>query len=150
MGDRVCLIVDDEPVIRKYLRLVLQRIGLQSLEAKDAVEALRILRERGDQINLVITDIKMPGDMDGIDLAYSMQNSFSGLPVILISGFVDKVPAGFTFVRKPFLPDELLEAIEKTMDGSRIRRKDGTDSKVTEMKPASQRSGPVRPPPEAA
>jgi len=78
MGHRVCLIVDDEPVIRKYLRLVLQRIDLQSLEAKDAVEALRILRERGDQINLVITDIKMPGDMDGIDLAYSMQNSFSG------------------------------------------------------------------------
>jgi DNA-binding NtrC family response regulator len=145
MGDRVCLLVDDEPVIRKYLRLVLERIGLQSLEAKDAVEALRILRELGDQINLVITDIKMPGDMDGIDLAYSIQNSFSGLPVILISGFVDNVPAGFTFVRKPFLPDELLETIEKTMDGSRTRGKDGTDGK-----PASQRSGLVRPPPEAA
>ena len=108
MDDRVCLVVDDEPVIRKYLRLILQRIGIQSIQADNAVEALRILQKHGDQISLVITDIKMPGDMDGIDLASSVQNSFSNLPVILISGFVDQVLAGFTFLREPFMADELL------------------------------------------
>jgi DNA-binding NtrC family response regulator len=130
MDNRVCLVVDDEPVIRKYLRLILQRIGIQSIEADNAVEALRLLQKVGDEISLVITDIKMPGDMDGIDLAYSAQNSFSNLPVILISGFVDQVPAGFTFVRKPFMADELLKAIDKTMAGSRTH---GTEDRAREV-----------------
>ena len=99
---------------------------------------------------MLITDIKMPGEMDGIDLAYSVQNSFSSLPVILISGFVDKVPAGFTYIRKPFMPDELLKAIDKMMNGSRTHRIEGRDGEVIQMKPTSYRSGPVRLPPEAA
>ena len=122
MRDGVCFIVDDEPVIRKYLRRMLERIEIQSLEADNAVEALRLLQKLGGQVDLLIADIKMPGEMDGIDLAYSVQNSFSSLPVILISGFVDKVPAGFTYIRKPFMPDELLKAIDKMMNGSRTHR----------------------------
>ena len=122
MRDGVCFIVDDEPVIRKYLRRMLERIEIQSLEADNAVEALRLLQKLGGQVDLLITDIKMPGEMDGIDLAYSVQNSFSSPPVILISGFVDKVPAGFTYIRKPFMPDELLKAIDKMMNGSRTHR----------------------------
>jgi CheY-like chemotaxis protein len=149
MGDRVCLVVDDEPVIRKYLRLILQRIGLQSLEADNAVEALRILQKLGDQISLLITDIQMPGEMDGIDLAYSVQNSFSSIPVVLISGFVDKVPAGFTYIRKPFMPDELLKAIHETLDRSRTNGI-GRDREVAQMKPACYQTGLVRLPPEAA
>ena len=101
---------------------MLERIEIQSLEADNAVEALRLLQKLGGQVDLLITDIKMPGEMDGIDLAYSVQNSFSSLPVILISGFVDKVPAGFTYIRKPFMPDELLKAIDKMMNGSRTHR----------------------------
>ena len=150
MRDGVCLIVDDEPVIRKYLRRILERIEIQSLEADNAVESLRLLQKLGGQVDLLITDIKMPGEMDGIDLAYSVQNSFSSLPVILISGFVDKVPAGFTYIRKPFMPDELLKAIDKMMNGSRTHRIEGRDGEVIQMKPTSYRSGPVRPPPEAA
>ena len=150
MRDGVCFIVDDEPVIRKYLRRILERIEIQSLEADNAVEALRLLQKLGGQVDLLITDIKMPGEMDGIDLAYSVQNSFSSLPVILISGFVDKVPAGFTYIRKPFMPDELLKAIDKMMNGSRTHRIEGRDGEVIQMKPTSYRSGPVRPPPEAA
>ena len=145
MRDRVCLIVDDEPVIRKYLRRILERIEIQSLEADNAVESLRLLQKLGGQVDLLITDIKMPGEMDGIDLAYSVQNSFSSLPVILISGFVDKVPAGFTYIRKPFMPDELLKAIDKMMNGSRTHRIEGRDGEVIQMKPTSYRSGPVRP-----
>ena len=137
MRDRVCLIVDDEPVIRKYLRRILERIEIQSLEADNAVESLRLLQKLGGQVDLLITDIKMPGEMDGIDLAYSVQNSFSSLPVILISGFVDKVPAGFTYIRKPFMPDELLKAIDKMMNGSRTHRIEGRDGEVIQMKPTS-------------
>ncbi len=47
MRDGVCFIVDDEPVIRKYLRRMLERIEIQSLEADNAVEALRLLQKLG-------------------------------------------------------------------------------------------------------
>jgi len=115
MRERVSLIVDDEPEIRAYLRLVLECKGIQSVEAENAAEALRILQKLGSQIDLLITDIQMPGDMDGVDLAYSANSSFPTLPVILISGIVDKPSSGFTFVQKPFTPEAILEAVKKVI-----------------------------------
>ena len=115
MDQPLCLIVDDEPALRTYLRALLQREGIQSLEAQNAVEALRILHKLGGQIDLLITDIHMPGDIDGVDLAYSVKDQFSLVPVILISGDAEKAPTGFRFVRKPFRADVILDAIGKAM-----------------------------------
>src|SRR5947209_8597743 len=108
MDRSFCLIVDDEPAIRSYLGALLQNKGIQCLQAESAVDALRILQKRHSEIDLIISDIQMPGDMDGVDLAYSVKNLFSFLPVILISGNVDTAPRGFTFVRKPFSVDQIL------------------------------------------
>jgi DNA-binding NtrC family response regulator len=115
MTERICLIVDDDPAIRSFLAAVVERKGFQSLEAESAVAALRLLWQPGTQIELLITDIQMPGEMDGLDLAYSVKNSFSTLPVILVSGSHDKAPIDFTFVRKPMLPETILNAIDRTM-----------------------------------
>jgi CheY-like chemotaxis protein len=115
MTERICLIVDDEPAIRTYLSAVLRQRGIQCLEADGAAEALRILHKLGGQIDLLLTDIQMPGEMDGLDLAYSVRNSFSALPVIVVSGHIDRAPADFTVVQKPFLPGEILKAIDKVM-----------------------------------
>lgn len=115
MDEPLCLIVDDEPAIRTYLSVLLQRRGMRSLEAENAVEALRILHKLGREIDLLITDIQMSGDIDGIDLAYSAKNLFSSLPVILMSGTVEKAPNGFTFVPKPFRADQIVNAIDKMM-----------------------------------
>ena len=115
MDQPLCLIVDDEPAIRTYLKTLLQHKGIQSLEAGNAVEALRIVHKLGAEIELLITDIQMPGDMDGVDLAYSVKNLFPSIPMILVSGTVEKAPTGFTFVRKPFRADEILNAIGKAM-----------------------------------
>jgi len=114
-GESVCLIVDDEPVIRTYLRAILQRQGIQSLEAEDAVSGLRILHKLGGQIDLLVTDIRMPGDIDGVDLAHLAKNSFPALPIILISGYGDQGPADFPFIQKPFLPEKVLAAVNAVM-----------------------------------
>lgn len=115
MDDRLCLIVDDEPAIRQYLGLLLLGHGIRSLEAENAIDALRIMHRIGNGIGLMITDIQMPGDMNGIDLAYSVKNSFSLVPVILISGSHEKGPEGFLFVRKPFRSDHILGVIDRAM-----------------------------------
>ena len=111
----LCLIVDDEPAFRTYLSVLLQRRGMQSLEAENAVDALRILKKLGDEIDLLITDIQMPGEIDGVDLAYAAQNLVSSLPVILMSGTVEKAPKGFAFIRKPFPTDAILNAVDKAL-----------------------------------
>ncbi len=113
MSARVCLVVDDEPAIRMYLCVILQRTGIQTLEAENAVEALRVLRRFGGEIDLLISDIHMPGDMDGLDLAYVVRNLYSRLPVILISGDVEIAPRDFTFIRKPFRAEAILNAIDQ-------------------------------------
>jgi CheY-like chemotaxis protein len=115
MGERICLIVDDEPAIRTYLSVVLRQRGMRSLEAGNTIEALRIVKELGGRIDLPITDIQMPGDMDGIDLAYSVKSSFSALPVIVISGGMEIAPWGLAVIRKPFVPGVILEAVDKAL-----------------------------------
>jgi CheY-like chemotaxis protein len=120
MNALLCLIVDDEPAIRTYLSDLLQSRGIQSLEAENAVEALRILQRLGDEIDLLISDIQMPGEIiDGVDLAYSVKNLSFFVPVILISGDAEKAPNGFTCVQKPFRADAFLNAVAKAMTKTR-------------------------------
>jgi DNA-binding NtrC family response regulator len=118
MSDRICLIVDDEPSIRTYLRAILQRERIQSLEADNAAQALSIIHKLGGRLDLIVSDIKMPGEMDGIDLAFSVRNSFPALPVLLISGYGDvesvkHAAANFEFIQKPFVPETILMAVKK-------------------------------------
>jgi CheY-like chemotaxis protein len=115
MGERICLVVDDEPSIRTYISVVLRQRGIRSLEAGNTIEALRIVKELNGRIDLLITDIQMPGDMDGIDLVYSVKSSYSTLPVLVISGFVEKAPRGLAVIRKPFVPGVILEAVDKAL-----------------------------------
>ena len=120
MSDRICLIVDDEPSIRTYLRAILQRERIQSLEADNAAQALSIIHKLGGRLDLIVCDIKMPGEMDGIDLAYSVRNSFPAVPVLLISGYGDvesvkHAAANFEFIQKPFVPETILVAVKKVV-----------------------------------
>jgi two-component system cell cycle sensor histidine kinase/response regulator CckA len=123
MSAKVCLLVDDEPPIRTFLRAILEAEGFQCLEAESAPDALKVIRRIDGRIDLVITDIKMPGEMDGIDLAQSLRMSYPILPVILISGFADEHSSDhtleeFTFIQKPFAPRAIAEAAAKATRAS--------------------------------
>src|SRR5215472_14846649 len=113
MGPCTCLVVDDEPAIRAYVSAILKGRQINCVEATNAQEALRVLRDMEDGVDLVVTDIQMPGDMNGIDLAYSLCYSRPRLPLILISGYTDQVPPSFPFIPKPFRPKALLEEVDR-------------------------------------
>jgi len=120
MADHVCLIVDDEPSIRMFIRATLNGEGFQSLEAGSAAEALRIVQKLGGRLDLIVSDIKMPGDMDGVDLAYSIRHSYPAVPVVLISGYGDEeavkhADADFAFIQKPFVPETILSACRRAI-----------------------------------
>lgn len=119
MSDRICLIVDDEPAIRTFFRTLLEKRQLQISEAEDATHALRIIQKLEGHLDLMVCDINMPGDMNGMDLAHSVRNTFPAIPVILISGYCDKdikSIAGFDFIPKPFVPETILNAVEKAVN----------------------------------
>src|SRR5215831_12319336 len=106
MAYHICLVVDDEEAIRNYVRAILETERLHVLEAGTAAQAMKIVQRLRGRLDLIISDIKMPGEMDGIDLAYSIRHSFPAVPVILISGYGDegctkRVDARFEFIQKP-------------------------------------------------
>src|SRR5215475_6596174 len=107
MSDRLCLVVDNEPQIRAYLRAVMESHQLRVLEAGTASHALGIVEKLAGKLNLIISDVRVPGDMDGVDLAYSVCNSFPTIPIILISGYLEERPLAlpnsiFELIHKPF------------------------------------------------
>ena len=121
MPDRICLIVDDEPAIRSFLRAILERRQIQVVEAENATDALRLLQKLGGRVDLIVSDIVMPGDFSGLDLAHSVRHAFPAIPVILFSGYSKdaKDAAGFEFISKPFVPQTILSAVERAMNSPR-------------------------------
>ena len=121
--DRTCLIVDDEPAIRHFLKAVLQKEKFQALEAEDAPQAFRLIQRLNGQLDLIVTDIRMPGEMDGLDLAYAVRDAFPTLPVLLISGFADadarRPGHNFELIRKPFKAEAILTSVKRLVEPKR-------------------------------
>jgi DNA-binding NtrC family response regulator len=120
---KISLVVDDEPSVRNFIMAVLQSDGFQSIEAENGAQALELLRKPGTDVDLVVTDIKMPL-MDGMTLACSVRAEFPAMPIILVSGYAEieqaKLPdTGFEFVQIPFHPATLLSAVKKVMMSNR-------------------------------
>src|SRR5262245_50183081 len=105
------LIADDEPLVRDLLSRILARDGYNVLTAADGQEAIQLASEHGDAIDLLVSDIQMPG-MTGIELAKQLIRFLPNLSVLLMSGFSQSaivLEAGWTFLEKPFLPKAILD-----------------------------------------
>lgn len=116
MSGKICLIVDDEPAIRTFLSLILRAEGFETLEAGSAPQAFKLVEKLKGAIDLVVTDVVMPGDMNGLDLAYAIRRQFHSIPLILISGFPgwnEKRSPEFSFIEKPFERANILETARR-------------------------------------
>jgi len=107
-GEAVILLVDDNEDVRATAAAYLRDGGLAVLEAPDAATAL-VLLEAGT-IDAVVSDIVMPGEVDGMGLADAIRAGWPGLPVLLVSGFSERVveahARGFPVINKPYgLPE---------------------------------------------
>jgi len=110
------LVVDDEVAIRTSTGRVLEEFGYRIVTADDAAEAFSMLDALGDSVDLVITDLRMPG-VDGHALATSLAAQRPSLPVIVTSGAIttaDELPEGLRppFLPKPYSTSQLLTAVD--------------------------------------
>jgi len=105
------LLVEDEQQVRTLTRTVLDRQGYRILEAATPVEALRLLREHPEPIDLLLTDIVMP-QMSGMDLAKDAAAVRPGIRVLYMSGYTDNsvVAQGMISAQAPFLPKPFTQA----------------------------------------
>jgi signal transduction histidine kinase/CheY-like chemotaxis protein len=107
------LLVDDTPPSLESARLALEGLVPSILTARNGAEALEIIKREPD-IQAVVSDIMMP-EVSGIELADHLSRSHPALPVILMTGYSDKLEAGRTISRpvltKPFKADDLLDAL---------------------------------------
>ena len=112
------LVVDDDCVIRRLMRAVLEQAGYSVLVAADGEEGLHVFRQYQDRIVLVLTDVTMPR-MNGFDLADHVLESDSQVPVVFISGDALNADRGFGCMAKPFTPDELIDRVYEVLRESR-------------------------------
>lgn len=128
-GQETILMVEDEPLLRELVQCVLQEHGYRILAASSGVEALRIWNEHHGEIDLLLTDMVMPGGMTGRQLAEQLEPCDSNLKVIFTSGYSQDVVArdftlneGINFLPKPYHPPTLVEMVRKCLDEAKERR----------------------------
>jgi len=111
------LVVEDECLVRLDAAEILRTAGFEVVEAADAGQALDVLAHRSD-IDLLFTDINMPGELDGIELARRIRRSRPAIHVLLTSGHVrpDRadLPDG-AFLPKPYSPESMTRTVYELM-----------------------------------
>jgi CheY-like chemotaxis protein len=104
------LVVEDEMMIRMSTVDMVEDAGYAPLEAVDADRAVAILESRSD-IALMVTDIQMPGSMDGLDLARAVHARWPSIKIIVVSGDLKQpidLPAESRFIGKPLEPRDMI------------------------------------------
>jgi CheY-like chemotaxis protein len=111
----VVLVVEDEMLLRMRAVDMVEDAGFTSVEAVDADEAVAILESRSD-IALLLTDIQMPGTMDGLGLAHSVHERWPPIKIILVSGQLKlaniDIPADSRFFGKPLEAKDLIAEMQ--------------------------------------
>jgi CheY-like chemotaxis protein len=127
------LVVDDNEEIAALATTALEERGCVTEQAHTADEAMAILKRR--TFDVLLTDIVMPGEMDGVALAKAARLTAPRLVVVLMTGYSDRLKRGETIdaelVLKPFSPQDLIAALIRALDA---------DGAVRGRSPASARS----------
>ncbi len=121
-GSETILVVEDEQLVRALTRRTLERTGYRVYEAANGAEALQVVRELGDRLQLVITDIVMPV-MGGRELAATLRRERPSLTILFMSGYTHERDAYLSagggmshFLHKPFTIDELRGRVRLLLD----------------------------------
>jgi CheY-like chemotaxis protein len=114
----VVLVVEDEMLLRMKVVDMMEDAGYVSVEAVDADEALVILQSRSD-IALMLTDVQMPGSMNGLQLAHVVHARWPPIKIILASGQLklsgSDIPLNSRFFGKPLRSDEIIEEMRQML-----------------------------------
>jgi two-component system, cell cycle sensor histidine kinase and response regulator CckA len=121
-GDETVLLVEDEPEVRSLVQRILKTQGYTVVTAANPDEAVAVAREFKGKIELMVTDVVMPG-MSGLQLADRLHPTRPNMRVLFVSGYTDDamgpqgiLEPGKAFLQKPFTPNALARKIREVLD----------------------------------
>ena len=116
---RTALIVEDDAELRSLTATLLEEEQLDTIECESAEAALAILLIGGRNIAMIFADVRLPGAMDGIDLAWEVRLRWPLLPMVLTSGHprehIRELPPGVAYLAKPWQPLTALVVAEQAL-----------------------------------
>ena len=116
------LLVEDDDGVAALVGEMLRELGYEPVRAANAAEALKLI-DRRRRFDLVFSDMVMPGEMDGIDLAREIAARRPGLPVVLTTGFSEAAQAarqqGLRLLTKPYRLEQLASELQAAKAGAR-------------------------------
>lgn len=118
MRPKTIMVVEDEILIRMLLADELALSGFAVVQAASAAEALRVL-ESPVTIDLMVSDIRMPGPIDGLGLAERVRADWPHIKIVLASGHLTALPAGTpaeAFVPKPYEPAAVVRLVQRCLE----------------------------------
>ena len=122
-GGRTVLVIDDEPMVRMLIVEVLDEAGFRALEADDGPSGLQLLEQHPD-IALLVTDVGLPGGMNGRQVADAARQNRPDLRVLFVTGYAENAAVGnglldpgMEIITKPFVMTELAAKISEMIDG---------------------------------
>lgn len=117
------LVVDDDALILMDATGILEDAGFTVLEAVNVAQAMRVLEDHGAKVDVLFTDVQMPGEANGFDLARHAAGRWPHIAIVVASGQVrpgpDDLPEGATFIAKPFSPSLVHHHVSKTLPPER-------------------------------
>jgi DNA-binding NtrC family response regulator len=114
------VVVEDEEEQRYLSATLLEESEFEVVECESAEAAIEVIKQKGDEVALVFTDVQLAGDMDGVDLAKVLHDELPKVSVIVTSGQggarLSELPPGVDFVKKPWRAIDLLIKAEKARE----------------------------------
>ena len=112
------LIVEDDPFIRMDVTDIVETAGYTTVEVANADAAIVELTGN-PSIGIVLTDIEMPGSMDGVRLAHAVRDRWPPISLIVMSGRIEpgpgELPDNAVFISKPFRPEQIEDALRRAV-----------------------------------
>jgi CheY-like chemotaxis protein len=132
------LLAEDNGQVAEVAASVLAERGHTVVSRANASDALHVLIS-GQPFDVVLSDLVMPGEMNGLDLARHVRSRWPALPVLLATGYSDQaakaIEEGFPLISKPYEPAALLLAVEKTASAVAISTRGGNVVPLTRSAP---------------
>ncbi len=126
-GLETILVVEDESSVRDLVARVLQRLGYQVIGAANGDDALVILEDGKCSVDMLLTDVVLPGTMQGNELAQAVGPLYPHLPVLYMSGYTrdaivhaGRLDEGVNYLEKPFTPDGLGRRAREVLDSQAV------------------------------
>jgi signal transduction histidine kinase/FixJ family two-component response regulator len=139
-GTATILVVEDEPAVREIAVAILGDLGYRVLEAADGEEGLRVFGAHMAEIDLVLTDVVLPGKLRGRDMADRITEIRPKVRVLFMSGYTEnsivhhgRLDDGVHLIGKPFKRDQLARKVADLLGDAAVEARD--DARVVELKP---------------